>query len=118
MRGVSLERNGGSLGQRLRRELLAVRVVAVTMRIALRELERLSPSAERTTWAQQLATWVDGVLGYHRGRIAQLRQETAAMPGSIRDDPPDLIVTLLGQLESALAEADAVAREAQQHARA
>lgn len=117
MRQPSVQRNGGSLGRRLRREFLAVRVVTVTMRIALREVERQPPSKDRSIWARQLAAWVDGVLSYHRGRIAQLREETTAVPGSAGDDAPELIVTLWGQLDTALAEADAVAREAKERAR-
>lgn len=102
--------HNGSLGRRLRREVLALRVVAVTMRVALRELDRLPPSGDRTTWAQQLAQWIEGVLPYHRGRVAHLRDETP-LPGTAGDEPPDVIAALWGELEGAMAEAEAVAGE-------
>lgn len=111
VRLAGVQRNGDSLGRRLRREVLALRVVTVTMRIALRELDRLPPSADRITWGQQLSQWLDGVLGYHRGRIALLRDETVALPSVVRDDPPDRITGLWGELERALAEAEGIARE-------
>ena len=105
------ERRNGEIRRRLRRERMALRMVAVTMRGALREHDRHAPTPERSAWATDLVTWIEGVLDYHRGRIEHMRRELMEgdPPG---DETPDRLQGLLGDLEDALADAEAAATEA------
>ena len=105
------ERRNGEISRRLRRERMALRMVAVTMRAALREHDRHAPTPERSAWATDLVTWIEGVLDYHRGRIEHLRRELLEgdPPG---DETPDRLQGMLGDLQDALADAEAAAAEA------
>ena len=105
------ERRNGGIGRRLRRERMSLRMVAVTMRAALREHDRHAPTLERSAWATDLVAWIEGVLDYHRGRIEHLRREL------LEGDPPgdetrDRLQGMLGDLQDALADAEAAAAEA------
>jgi hypothetical protein len=104
--------NGDSLARRLRRETLGLRVVATTMRIAIRDLDRLSPSADHDEWAKRLAGWIEGVLAYHRGRIRLMREEIE--DSSDPDDGEATLRTLYESLQRALADAEATGTDARQ----
>lgn len=95
---AALGRQRGSTAQRLRHETLALRLVSLTTRLALQDLDRLPPSTARDARAEQLSTWIDGVLAYHRGRIRLLR-EAPAEPGTAE---------ALAAVEQALLDAEAV----------
>lgn len=106
------ERRNGGMARRLHREGLALRIVAVTMRAALREHDRQTPSPERAAWAADLVAWVDGVLDYHRGRTELLRRELIDGADPPADEAPERLQALLGELEVAFTDAEGVAAEA------
>jgi hypothetical protein len=91
---------------------MALRMVAVTMRGALREHDRHAPTHERSAWATDLVTWIEGVLDYHRGRVEHLRRELLEGDDPPGDATPDRVQALLGELEDALADAEGAAEEA------
>ena len=105
------ERRNGGMGRRLRRETLALRLVTVTMRGALREHDRHEATLERSSWAADLVAWIEGVLEYHRGRVEHLRRELLDDADPPGDEAPVRLREFLGDLESALADAEGMAAE-------
>jgi hypothetical protein len=101
---------GESLARRLRRETLGLRVVATSMRIAIRDLDRLSPSGDHDEWARRLAGWIEGVLAYHRGRIRLMHHEME--DSSDPDDGETTLRTLYQGLQDALADAESAGADA------
>lgn len=106
------ERRNGGMGRRLRRETMALRLVTVTMRGALREHDRHDATLARSSWAADLVAWIEGVLEYHRGRVEHLRRELFDVADPPGDQAPARLRELLGDLEGALADAEAMAEEA------
>jgi hypothetical protein len=98
-----------TLARRLRRESLGLRLIAVTMRTALRDVDNSHPPDQRAQWAADLAWWADGVIDYHRRRIELMREELASVEG--RGSSGEL-TTLFIELDAAMAEAFATAKAA------
>ena len=108
----STERRNGGLSRRLHRETMALRIVAVTMRGALREHDRHEATPGRSAWAADLVAWSEGVIEYHRRRVQHLRRELLDDPDAPPDKTPQRLRELLGELEGALADAEDTAVEA------
>jgi hypothetical protein len=104
-----------TLARRMRREALGLRLIAVTMRGALRDVDRSRQQDQRAQWAADLAWWADGVIAYHRRRIVLMRGELKSLEGSASTGE---LTTLLAELDAATAEARAMAKAARRRASA
>ena len=66
----------------LRREDLAIRTVAASLRSALREIDRSAPSAAREQRVAAVVAWARDSVGVHEQAVARLKRSAVASRGN------------------------------------